>query len=201
MSESSINARMQRCLDRLRDGQADARGELITLAYDRLTILARQIFREGFPKLRPAVETGDIVSATYLRLLRALEQVSPETPRDFFRLAALQIRRVLLDLVRQVEGHDGTRPVAIQAPQDQSRNPAEPEQSTLDPARLALWGEFHQAVERLPAEEREVFELLWYHGLSQEEAADVLGVDKSTVKRRSRRAREKLARVIPEDTG
>jgi RNA polymerase sigma factor (sigma-70 family) len=141
------------------------------------------------------------VSATYLRLLRALEQVSPETPRDFFRLAALQIRRVLLDLVRQVEGRDGRRPTPVQPSEGDSRSPFEPEQSTLDPARLAVWEEFHQAVEKLPPEEREVFELLWYHGLSQDEAAEVLGVDKSTVKRRCRRAREKLARVIPERAG
>ncbi len=125
----------------------------------------------------------------------------PESPRDFFRLAAVQIRRVLLDLVREREGRGGKRPQAVQAPQGDSLNPLEPQETTLDPTRLAVWREFHQAVENLPPDEREAFELLWYHGLSQDEAAEVLGVDKSTIKRRCRRAREKLARVIPESAG
>jgi RNA polymerase sigma factor (sigma-70 family) len=198
MSESTITSRLQVQLDRLRAGQDTARGDLISLAYERLTILAHRIFREGFPKLRTAIETGDVVNATYLRLMRALADVCPETPRDFFRLAALQIRRVLLDLVREREGRDGTRPTPVNNLGEASRTPVEPAETTLDPARLALWEEFHEAVEKLPAEEREAFELVWYHGLSQDEAAEILGVDKSTVKRRCRRAREKLANVIPD---
>jgi RNA polymerase sigma factor (sigma-70 family) len=198
VSESTITSRLQVQLDRLRAGEDGARGDLISLAYERLTILARRIFHEGFPKLRPSIETGDVVNAAYLRLLRALADVCPETPRDFFRLAALQIRRVLLDLVREREGRDGMRPTAVQAPEDESQVSAEPAETTLDPARLALWEEFHRAVEKLPGDEREAFELVWYHGLSQEEAAEILGVDKSTVKRRCRRAREKLASVVPE---
>ncbi len=39
-------------------------------------------------------------------------------------------------------------------------------------------------MEQLPSLEREAFDLLFYQGLSQEEAATVCGVDKSTIKRR-----------------
>jgi RNA polymerase sigma factor (sigma-70 family) len=59
-----------------------------------------------------------------------------------------------------------------------------------------MWGDFHDKVEALPDEEREVVELLWYQDLPQHEAAEVLGVDPSTVKRRWRAARQKLAAVL-----
>ena len=44
------------------------------------------------------VETGDVLQNALVRLLRAIEEVKPQTPRDFLTLATLQIRRELLDL-------------------------------------------------------------------------------------------------------
>ena len=54
----------------------------------------------------------------------------------------------------------------------------------MRPDRLALWTEFHEQVNRLPEEQREVFDLIWYQGLSFTEAAAVLGVAARTVTRR-----------------
>ncbi len=48
----------------------------------------------------------------------------------------------------------------------------------------------------MPAEERQLVEMLWYLGLSQEDAAQQLGVDVSTVKRRWRAIRLKLHKVV-----
>jgi RNA polymerase sigma factor (sigma-70 family) len=45
---------------------------------------------------------------------------------------------------------------------------------------------FHAAVEQLPDAEREVVELTFYHGLTQPEIAELLGVDERTVRRRWR---------------
>ena len=44
-------------------------------------------------------------------------------------------------------------------------------------------------VEKLTDEQREVFDLLWYEGLTQPEAATILGVSLKTVKRRWQDAR------------
>jgi RNA polymerase sigma-70 factor (ECF subfamily) len=56
-------------------------------------------------------------------------------------------------------------------------------------------------VEALPEPERAAFDLLWYQGLTQEEAAQVLGVSISTVKRRWLDARlslqQALCRIVP----
>ena len=67
-----------------------------------------------------------------------------------------------------------------------------PAAETDGPATLAEWTEFHQHVESLPDEDREVFELTFYHGLSQAEIAAMLDISVRTVKRRWQDARIKL---------
>jgi len=57
-----------------------------------------------------------------------------------------------------------------------------------------VWSEFHEHVEKLPDDEREVMDLLWYQGLTQEEAAAVLKVSDRTVKRRWQSAPAEAAR-------
>ncbi len=61
------------------------------------------------------------------------------------------------------------------------------------PQRLAQWTEFHRQVESLPEVERDVFDLLWYAELTQQEAADCIGISVRSVKRRWRSARLLLA--------
>ena len=67
---------------------------------------------------------------------------------------------------------------------------------SAEPARLALWTEFHRQVEALPDDEREVFDLLWYQELSQAEAAAIVGVSDRTIKSRWRSARLKLHEAL-----
>jgi RNA polymerase sigma-70 factor (ECF subfamily) len=162
-----------------------ARDMLIALACERLRQLTRHMLG-GFPGVRRWEETDDVLNAAMLRLCRALAEVRPATAKDFLGLAALQIRRELIDLARRYARPGG--PVAKQA----AESAAEPAETTLDPVRLAAWQDFHQAVDALPAEEREVFDLLWYQELSQPEAAQTLGVALITIKRRWQSARRRL---------
>src|SRR5690348_18406961 len=71
-------------------------------------------------------------------------------------------------------------------------------ETTLDPAQLAQWSEFHQKVRELPDEEREVVDLYWYQGLTQAETAHVLGIHEKAVSRRWLRARLKLVEWLPQ---
>ena len=73
---------------------------------------------------------------------------------------------------------------------------AEPADTTNDPHRLAAWTDFHRAVDALPAESRETFDLLFYQGLSQAESAAVLDVAEITIKRRWRGARMRLVQAL-----
>ncbi len=52
------------------------------------------------------------------------------------------------------------------------------------------------ALRHLPADQRETLELIFFHGLSGPEAADVLGVAPGTVKSRLNRAKTTLRRIL-----
>jgi RNA polymerase sigma factor (sigma-70 family) len=70
----------------------------------------------------------------------------------------------------------------------------------LSPPKAAT-GPVHEkslspSVQRLPQTEREVFDLLWYEGLTQAEAALVLGVTERTIKNRWRSAKLGLQRLL-----
>lgn len=177
---------VQSLLDRIRQGDDAARNDLIARSYERLRRLAATIFHGDFPRLQAAHATESVLHQALLRLVRAVDELKPATPRDYYQLAAQHLRWVLLDLARR-------RPGAVGG--DEQPEPSAGD-STLDPASLAEWTELHERIEQLPEKEREVTELLWYHGLTQNEAAQLLGVSERTVKSRWREARLKLGRLL-----
>ena len=66
-----------------------------------------------------------------------------------------------------------------------------------EPASLEVWTHFHEEVARLPDELRQVFNLLWYHEMALQEAADHLGISLSMLKRRWAAARQRLGKDLP----
>jgi RNA polymerase sigma-70 factor (ECF subfamily) len=52
-------------------------------------------------------QTDDVLQNATPRLCRALRETTPPTVRDFFRLAALHVRRELIDLARHHYGPQG----------------------------------------------------------------------------------------------
>jgi RNA polymerase sigma-70 factor (ECF subfamily) len=191
---------VQRCLDRLRAADPAAREELLATACARLNRLVRKMFRAD-GRLRQLEESDDIFQGAMVRLCRALSAVTPETPREFFRLAALQIRRELIDLARHHYGPAGAAARATpQPPSTESGPPAlDPADSTLDPGKLASWGELHEQIGRLPEEEREVFDLVWYQGLTHAQAAEVLNLSTKTIQRRWQAACLRLHDALGDD--
>lgn len=168
-----------RCLDRLRQGDDSARGELLAVARGRLLELARVMLR-GYARLRRWEETDDVLQGALMRLHRALESCQPEAPVGFYRLAATQIRRELIDLSRHHFGAHGQAANHDSVPTGLGEGASD----TQDPARLAAWTEFHEQALALPEAERQVFDLVWYHNLELTEAAELLGVSSRTVLRR-----------------
>jgi RNA polymerase sigma-70 factor (ECF subfamily) len=205
MSDRS-SVHLQGCLDRLRAGDESARKDLLNGACERLEQLTRVMLRD-YRRLKRWEQTEDVRQNALVRLYRALEQVTPPTLRDFYRLAALQIRRELIDLARHHYGPEGPggkhESVADPDGATQAETPApEPTDLTHHPGRLAVWGEFHAQIDALPDEEREVFDLVWYQGLTHTEAAALLDVSTKTVQRRwhgaCRRLYEALHGEMPE---
>ncbi len=180
---------LQQCLDRLGAGDEAALAEILDEAGQRLTQLARGMLNR-YPRLRRWEESDDIYQGAMLRLCQALRSVTPATPRDFYRLAAAQIRRQLIDLARHYYGPVGPGTChASWAPGTANHStagalPYEPTDTNDEPAQLAAWSEFHAQVEMLPEEEREVFDLVWYQGLTHTQAAAILEISTRTVKRR-----------------
>jgi RNA polymerase sigma factor (sigma-70 family) len=206
MSEATITTeRVERLLADLRAGNAEARGELLEAACNRLTAITRKLKRT-FPKVSRWEQTEDVLQNASLRLYQSLADVPIENPVHFFRLAALQIRRELIDMSRRYDGPQGMgrkhyshRVGASDAP---TPSPAfDAAESTYNPNKVAEWAEFHEAIEQLPEPEREVTELIWYHEMSHKDAADLLAVDERTIRRRWRNARlalhEKLQGELP----
>jgi RNA polymerase sigma-70 factor (ECF subfamily) len=179
-------------------GDLGARDRLLERNYERFRRLARRMLR-GFPHLRRFEQTDDVLNAAMVDLHKTLATITPESPQHYFRLATLCIRRKLLDLTRHYFG-----PLGAGANQDTGGRPPDdpggplhaPSGESEGPRSLAEWGEFHAAVDGLPPDIREVVDLLWYQGLTQDAAAVVLGVDVRTVKRRWRAARLALGRFL-----
>jgi RNA polymerase sigma-70 factor (ECF subfamily) len=199
MSESNQSTQIQRCIDRMLSGDAAARDELMAHAADRLNRLTRKMVQD-FPGVHRWEQTDDVLQNAALRLCRTLGEFQPQTAADFFRLASMQIRRELVDLARRYSGPAGLGANhASRAHLGQESAAAlvlEPSDHTHDPDRLAEWTDFHREVEALPEEEREAFDLLFYQGLSQAEAADLLDVSERTIKRRWQSARMRLVQAL-----
>ena len=190
-SPSDTLVRIQGLLERLRAGDDSARDALLGAAGERLRLLAHRML-QGYARVRRWEETDDVLQNALVRLYRTMKDVPPQSVADFLRLAALNIRRELLDLAKHYYGPHGHGAHHVTLGPDQEGPPEAPGHPSLDPGRLDVWGEFHEQVERLPDGERAVFDLLWYQGLSQAEAAAVLAVNERTIKRRWQSARLKL---------
>jgi RNA polymerase sigma-70 factor (ECF subfamily) len=178
--------RLQHYLDRLQAGDESARKELLGGVCERLGRLTQTMLRD-YRRVKRWEQTDDVLQSALLRLYRALETVTPATLREFYRLAALQVRRELIDLARHYFGPEspGAHYESVaDAPGAQASPLADPADSTYRPDRLADWAEFHEQASNLPAEEQEVFDLVWYQELTHAEAAALLDVSTKTVQRR-----------------
>lgn len=204
MADSSDpNSQLQGILNRFQAGDAGARAELINHACERLRLLARAMLR-GYPGLRRWEETDDVLNRVLLRLYKSLEEVKPDSVRAFLGLAATQIDRELKDLRRHHFGPTGLaanyasdpalgRPGAVSpvdARADSTPGPAS--QSEQAEKTLIVQGK----IELLPEMEQEVVKLIYFQGLTHEQAGTVLGVSKETVKRRWASARVRLHAML-----
>jgi RNA polymerase sigma factor (sigma-70 family) len=183
MSDDRTTAVVERYLIALAgDTPADpvVRG-LLDRAVGRLRLHCAGLLHRSYPRLaRPPMnlEADDLLGAVVERLLKAMREARPRTVRQFFALANRHIRWELNDLARRLD----EQPDAVELREGLA--PAAPSSgSALGPdARRIL-----EAIEDLPEDEREAFDLVRIQGLTQPEAAELLGVSAATVKRRLNR--------------
>src|SRR5262249_1121596 len=151
---------------------------------------------KSYPRLtRPPVnlEADELLGGVVARLLTALRTTRPGTVRQFFALACQHMRWQLNDLARRLD----EQPAVASMPEAGVAGPPMSSASGLPPDGCRMLG----AIEGLPGDEREVFDLVGIQGLTHAEAAGVVGVSEKTVQRRLNRARlllaERLADLRP----
>ena len=169
MSELSTTS-LHDLIARYQAGDNRALDVLIRRTEERLEHFARRMLA-GFPRVQAKEQAEDVLQVALLRLTRALRQETPQSVQEFFGLAAVQIRRVLLDLVRT----HARRPAEALA--------ADPSDHADDSTELDRWTRLHEAVGELPNELRDVFAYTFYHGWTQGQIAEVLGISDRQVRR------------------
>ncbi|MEO2017872.1 MAG: ECF-type sigma factor, partial [Fuerstiella sp.] len=90
---------LQLVFSRMAAGDVSARKFLIDHTYDRLRLLAAKML-SGFPGVRRWEETDDVLQRALIRLCDSLDHVEVDDIDGFFRFAATQMRRELIDLAR-----------------------------------------------------------------------------------------------------
>jgi RNA polymerase sigma-70 factor (ECF subfamily) len=113
------------------------------------------------------------------RLLKALRELRPANVRQFFALADQHIRWELNDLARRLDERAPVAPLPEDGPPVRDSSGS----GLSVNARRML-----EAIEGLPADEREVFSLVRIQDLSQTEVARLLGVSAKTIGRRLNRS-------------
>jgi DNA-directed RNA polymerase specialized sigma24 family protein len=101
-------------------------------------------------------------------------------------------------MARQCGGPKGRMACACKPLEtDDSNAPwLEPAAWAEEPGEIDRWCAFHQEVEKLPAEEREVVSLIYYHGWTQAQVAELFQVCERTVRRRWETAMQRLQQVL-----
>jgi RNA polymerase sigma-70 factor (ECF subfamily) len=192
MAEERTTAVVQRYLDELAaDTPADqAVRALLDRAVNRLHQLCVALLHRSYPRLtRPPLnlQADELLGAVVERLLKALREVRPATVRQFFGLASQHMRWELNEMARRLDD----QPAGVELREGLVPAPGSSESGLTPDSRRML-----AAIANLPEEEREAFDLVRIQGLTQAEAARVLGVSAATVNRRVNRGLQLLLEAL-----
>jgi RNA polymerase sigma-70 factor (ECF subfamily) len=192
MADQPTTAVVQRYLDEL-TGDSPAEPivrSLLDQSVRRLHVLCSTLLYRSYPRLTQPplnLQADELLSAVVERLLKALREVRPLTVRQFFGLANQHMRWELNDLARRLD----EQPAALELNEALVPTPPSSGSGLSAEGRRML-----QAIDSLPEDEREVFGLVRVQGMTQSEAARVLGVAAVTVKRRLNRGLRLLAEQL-----
>jgi RNA polymerase sigma factor (sigma-70 family) len=160
-------------IERLSRGDEAARRLLLERAHHRVQHIAATILRADFPILHQRHDLDSVIHETWLRLEKSLQEIQPRTVDEFFGLVVVKVRQALLDMARRQQRADRVRSVPASGSAATNARGLDPTDTSHEPHQLALLTEFHAHVATLPGDERRVFELLYYGGLTQAEIARV----------------------------
>ncbi|HVE60104.1 MAG TPA: ECF-type sigma factor [Pyrinomonadaceae bacterium] len=178
--EQNSTENFTRLLKGARDGKRENLDALLPLVYDELKRIAA--YKLASERSNHTLQATALVHEAYLRLIDQ-HSVDWQNRAHFFAIASEMMRRIL---VNYAESHnakkrgDGKTLISLDDVDDLAAD-SEVDLIFLDNALKEL-AEFDAAQAR-------IVELKFFGGLTNEEAAEVLGVSDSTVKREWRMAR------------
>jgi DNA-directed RNA polymerase specialized sigma24 family protein len=196
MAPGHNTTHFSRLLDRIRAGEPSAREQLVNDAYQRVQDLTSYILRGEFPRAGQQIETDEIVSLSLEKFLRRLRKGLPrvpDNPAELFGLVGVIVRRVVICEVRRRDG-----------PQFRTQFPSTELPTNHVPAtgkglseevlaRLA-WQEM---VEQLPEDEVKLITWKYLWAWTNEEIAEEIKCNPSTVSKRLRIILLKLRQMLP----
>ena len=179
-----------RLLENWRNGDEQALSELIPLVYAELRTVASRHMRRENPN--HTLQTTALVHEVYLKMVGA--DVSLQNRVHFFAVAAKMIRRVLVDHARaRLRGKRGSG--AIHTSLDHAAV------VTPEPAGFLEVNEALTKLAEFDSRKSEIIELLFFGGLTQEEAAQALDIPLRTLEREVKLAKAWLYRELQQKEG
>ena len=196
MTDDHTTAAIQCYLDQLAGLSGDTPAEpiirqLLSASVNRLHLLCTSLLMRSYPRLTHPplnLQPEEMLSSVVERMLKAMRSVRPQNVRQFFALANQHMRWELNDLARRLDKQTRAQEVhdSVVAPVEHSSA------SQLSPNTVRIL----EAIESLPEEEREVFDLVRIQGMTQPDAAAIIGMSAKTVKRRLNRALLRLSDML-----
>jgi RNA polymerase sigma factor (TIGR02999 family) len=161
-------------LNRWRAGDSAAAGQLIDLVYGELhRIASREMCRE---RAGHTLQTTALVHEAYIRLCEG-KAVNWADRAHFYAVAAQQLRRILVDHARKTRSEKrGGNVIRLSLLESDGAI------ASMD-ERLVAVDEALSRLEFLDEEAAKVVELRFFGGLTEAEAAEVLGISLATLKR------------------
>lgn len=132
----------------------------------------------------------DLAQEVFLRAHRALPRFEPAGPA--------RLSTWLLTIARSVAMDARKRRRLRVVPLKESMEAADAATPETERRRREIARAFERAAAQLSAEQRDVFVLAQFHGLSMAEIGDMLGIPDNTVRTRLFRARERLRVLLRE---
>src|SRR5205085_5950867 len=161
-------------LKKLADGNQEAAGELIPVIYQELRRLAVGHLRHERPNhtLQPTA----LVHEAYIKLA-AQRNAGWQSRAHFFAIASTLMRRILVDYARrQMRAKRGGKQPKLSLENVVLAAPDRPD-------KMLVLDECLTRLEQLDARQSRIVELRYFGGLTVEEAAGILGVSPTTVRR------------------
>ena len=189
MGDEHTTAVVERYLVELAELSGDAPAEpviraLLASSVDRLHLLCATLLHRNYPRLaRPPLnlQADEMLSGVVERMIKAMRVVRPGNVRQFFALANQHMRWELNELARRFDQETRAvelRESAIGDP------PSAMSTAHVSPNTVRML----EAIDSLPEDEKETFSLVRVQGMTQADAAAVLGVSVKTIQRRLNRS-------------